>query len=278
MQELQSRLNPAHILFEPQSKNTAPCIAWAALSLLKEDKEAVMVVLPADHMIQHVQAFQYDIEHAISLAKEKEALVTIGIPPNIPHTGYGYIEANRNATFFDVTAFHEKPDPKTAQQYLQQGHFFWNSGIFVWKASTILSCFERYLPKHFNLLSQLSDDHSNLAEIYEQLESVSIDYGILEKAEGEIKMIPASFRWSDIGNWSALESFWEKDSSKNSSHGNYISTASHDNIVYCQDKLVALVDVRNLVIVETKDSILVMNKTGDQKIKDLYEKLPSDYK
>jgi mannose-1-phosphate guanylyltransferase len=266
-------------------KNTAACIGWAAVELLKRDPEAVMVIMPADHYVAPVKAFQKVIFSGVNLVeKSPEALVTIGIVPEFPHTGYGYIEVDRGtkkSSGFAVKAFHEKPSLETATSYLNKGNFYWNSGIFIWKAKTILSLFEKYLPGHFEgcqklaLLSKGRDYQRNLKALFEQFENISIDYGIMEKAFKQTRLIPSEFEWSDIGSWSSLQQFWKKDEHLNAANGKLIPLNSAHNLVYSPHKTVALIGVEGLTVIDTEDAILIVPTDQDQQIRDLVSKLPS---
>ncbi|MCP4050413.1 MAG: mannose-1-phosphate guanylyltransferase [bacterium] len=275
-----------HILYEPEGKNTAPSIGWSAMKLLKEDSEAVMMVLPADHIIKESDIFREKLKLAIDLVKKENCLVMIGIKPDSPHTGYGYIEVGHvSEKGSQVKSFHEKPDKDTAEQYISTGRFFWNSGIFVWRASKIVELMKKYSPRNYTLLKKIDEldissvEHKEkLAALYAQMDNISIDYAIMEKAYKETKMIPAAFTWNDIGNWTALEDFWEKDSSGNAAKGSVISIDSSNNIVNCNGKLVTLIGVDNMLVINSDDALLILPRESDQRIRELYEKLPPEYK
>ncbi len=278
----QKRFKGSQVLYEPCGRNTAACIGWAAIELLKKDPEAVMVVLPADHYIEPASAFRQVIKQATQIAQQEDRLVTIGIHPVFAHTGYGYIEtAASHLPIKTVKSFCEKPDEKTAEKYLKTGRYYWNSGIFIWKASKILSLFETHLPAHFNLLKKIQKletcDSEAFSQIFEQFENISIDYGIMEKVAQEIKMIPATFMWNDIGNWTSLETFWEKDEKKNAHLGNLVAVNSDHNLVYSEKRLVTLIDVNNLIVIDSEDALLILPKTSDQKIRQLYDQLPPSF-
>lgn len=272
------------ILYEPIGKNTAACIGWAAMQLLKKDPDAVMVVLPSDHYISSSSAFRKVISQAAKLAFSKACLVTIGIRPSFPHVGYGYIEVQDvQASPGKVLAFHEKPSMHQAQAYIKSGRFFWNSGIFVWKAQTIVDMISNYMPAHRKVMDQLatfSGDtrSSEFAALYAQFESISIDYGVMEKSVKDTFLLPATFDWSDIGSWGALEGFLPRDKYGNSVRGRCIPLDSTGNIVFSEHKKVTLVDVHDMVVVDTPDAILVMPKNSDQKIKLLVDMLPPELK
>jgi mannose-1-phosphate guanylyltransferase len=269
------------VFWEPMGKNTAPCIGWAALSLLKEDPEAVLVIIPSDQWVSSVPNFTETIQAAIDEAISHETIVTIGIPASSPHTGYGYIEVvPQEETVKQVKSFTEKPDHDTASQYIRQGNYYWNSGMFIAKAKTLVDQFKIHLPEHYALLEQITSfdkDDPKLSALYQSFESISIDYGIMEKATALTRLIPALFEWNDIGSWSSLDQFLEKDESQNAVQGKLLSINSSNNIVYSPKKLVAISNVRNMIIVNTDDALLILPKEHDQKIKDIYKKLDQSY-
>ena len=272
----------SHILFEPVSRNTAACIGWAATELLETDPEAVMVVLPADHYVYPKAGFQNVVQKAVDIAQKEAVLVTIGIVPDHPHVGYGYIEVNDEieSNHFQVKAFYEKPSLEVALTYLETGRYFWNSGMFIWKVSTILDAFKRHLPAHYEVLQKirhLKKDRmyaKNLRGLFEKFDNISIDYGIMEKAGAETRLIPAKFKWSDIGSWTSLEDFWHKDTYGNAFHGKKVTLDSSNNLIYSQDRTIALVDVHDMIVVDSGDAIMILPKSSDQRIKDLVAHLP----
>ncbi|RAP39067.1 mannose-1-phosphate guanylyltransferase [Candidatus Marinamargulisbacteria bacterium SCGC AAA071-K20] len=283
LNDLDSLMPKKNILKEPIGKNTLPCIGWAASEILKKDKDAIMVILPSDHHIKPKGEFIKTIKKAIQEVKKNNTLVTIGIKPSHAHTGYGYIETENNKeSVSKVVAFKEKPSKKMAEKYIKNGNFYWNAGIFIWRADLILELIEKHHPKNAKLLKKLGKlkktDKKGIEKCFNAFESISIDYGILEKESSRIRLVKSSFEWNDIGNWSALEGYLNQDKKKNSYKSNLIQINSKGNIAFSEKKLIACVDVENLVIVETEDAILVLPKESDQKIKDLYELLPSKYK
>ncbi len=273
---LSSCVPSSQILQEPKGMNTAACIGWAAFEVLERDPNAVIVVLPSDQWVNDNALFQKTIALAAEDAFQNNVIVTIGIPPTEPHTGFGYIEVEpNNNPSKGVRRFVEKPDVNTAKKYISHGAFFWNAGIFICRADVMTSLFKAYLPRHYEVLSQSRKD---ILEEYHTLESISIDYGIMEKVPDLTRLIPAPFEWSDIGNWRAIEQFLTKDSHCNASKGSFVSVDSKNNIIYAEPgKLVALADVSDMIVVATHDAMLVIPKTSDQKIKEIYEKLPSEF-
>jgi mannose-1-phosphate guanylyltransferase len=277
-------LKSKQILYEPMGKNTAACIGWAATEILKKDPQATLVILPADHIIKQTKQFNQTIKKATKLAQKENCLVTIGIKPDKPHTGYGYIETTNAQKCIDqVLAFHEKPDLLTAQKFLKTGRFFWNSGMFIWQAQTIIDLMAHHLPQHYQILQKIaslpkdSQYSQKLSALFSKFPNISIDYGILEKAHTQTKMIQSNFTWNDLGSWSALEEYLKKDPSNNAVKGKLKTLNSQNNLVFSPHKLVTLIDVQNLIVVDTPDALLVLPKSSDQKIKDLLNTLPLKY-
>lgn len=263
------------ILYEPVSRNTAPCIGWVAHEINQIDNDATLLILPSDHFVSPLKLYLQTLKTGLDFVKNDNCLLTIGIRPQCAHTGYGYIEVkDPSQSVSKVLSFREKPSFETAQEYLDTGRFFWNSGIFIWKASKILSLIEKYLPEVHEGLEQISTD--NLDKVFEKFPNISIDYAILEKSFDELKMLQGPFEWSDIGNWSSLEKFLIKDESNNALKGNLVTLNSHDNIVFSKKRIVGLVDISNLIIVESDDALLILPKQSDQRLKQLYDKLPFD--
>lgn len=266
------------IVAEPKALNTAPCIALAACKLLRRDPEAIMAVLPSDHTIGNVARFLDLLRTAHTLAARGEALITFGIVPDRAETGYGYIECGElieeadSQPVYRVNRFIEKPDLRRAMDYLERGNYLWNSGMFVWKASAIMEAFKTHLPRIAGAAEKIliapDEYHEEEAvrEAYEAMESVSIDYGILEKAENVV-VIPADIQWNDVGSWNALEKMWENDPDGNAFKGKLLSLQSRDCIVSSQHKLTALVGVEDLIVVDTPDALMVCRKDRAQDVK-----------
>ncbi|NLI97225.1 mannose-1-phosphate guanylyltransferase [bacterium] len=261
-----------NLIVEPEGRNTAPAIALAARRL-RNKPDAVMVVLPADHLITPAKTYLSDLKKAVELA-EKRYLVTFGIPPARPETGYGYIEVDRRNPLgnsgFRVKKFHEKPDEIKAKNYMKSGKHFWNSGMFVWKVGEIIKAFKFHSSKTYNAL--LSSGNRKLTkESYAKSEATSVDYAIMEKASN-VAVITARFRWDDVGSWAAVERHLKKGVDKNTSVGKLISLDSADCIVVAAQGEVALLGVSNLVIVKTHDTVLVCAKERAADIKKLLER------
>ena len=280
-----SQIPKDNIIIEPFGKNTAPAIGIAALFIEKKDtKDAVMVVLPADHYIEDTKAFHQTIMEGAAQALQENCIVTIGIPPRGPETGYGYIEAGEKTDaengIYAVTSFHEKPDLNTAERFIKQGTFFWNSGIFIARTSTMLKEIEEHLPHNYQGLMKIraslgTDEASDVINsAYKEMEAISIDYGVIEKSK-HVYMIKGDFGWNDVGSWPSAAQYWPKDSKNNAFIGDVISLDSSQCIVYSPKKPVALLGVKDLVIVEDEDALLVCKKERAQDVKKLVEMLKS---
>ena len=271
-----AELPAENIFLEPVGRNTAACIGLAAFLVQHRDPSAVMVVLPADHLIADEDLFLSTLRAAVAMARKQPALVTLGIRPASPETGYGYIEAGEQLDkvqehkFYKVTSFHEKPDVERAKHYLEKGNFFWNSGMFVWQAEAILAQMKKYLPGLYTDLHKLKPflDADGLEQeinhIYPDLESISIDYGVMEKA-GNVLMIPADFGWNDLGTWASMAQIWPKDDQGNVNQGEIMAMESQGNVVFCQEILCVLLGVDDLIVVDTEDALLVcpVNRAQD---------------
>ena len=275
-----------NIIIEPVGKNTAACIGLAALHILKKVPDAVMVVLPSDHAIGNTSEYLAIISAAAKVANQEEGLVTIGIKPTGPETGFGYIEQGQSSgnvsgkEIFRVKSIREKPDLLKAREFVQSGKFYWNSGMFIWKASTILKEIERCLPDLYTGLIKIKEVLGTSREavivpkVYKGLASISIDYGVMEKADNAF-MLPGDFGWSDVGSWDALWEISAKDNQGNAltGGGSAIFTDTEGALVYSPKKLVALVGVKDLIIVETKDALLICQKGRSQDVKKVVDTL-----
>lgn len=270
-----------NIIGEPVAKNTAPCVAMISSLLLAKDPDAVLSILPADHAIVHADHFREILQLSLDEARERGGLFTIGIKPSRPETGYGYIQIDGSAKgpVYPVKTFAEKPDLPTAQAFLASGDFLWNSGMFIWKASSIMREFEAHLPDISELCEAMkpgllgNDAQHFIDDFYHRVESISIDYGIMEKAQ-QVYVIQADFGWSDVGSWLAAWELGDKDPSGNSIHGDSVEVVdTHNSYVHnAGDRLIALVGMEDVVVVDTGDAILIMPKSKSQDVKTLLEK------
>lgn len=274
-------LRADHILGEPAARNTAACIGYAAMEIVRKYEDGVMCVAASDHFIKNEEEYERVMKTAISLAEEKDALVTIGIKPTFPSTGYGYIRSNRKAEaeYYAVEEFVEKPNLDTAKEYLASGQYAWNSGMFVWKASVILSYFEKLLPDIYECLVTIGEamgterEQEVIQEVYPVIPKISVDYGIMERAKG-VLMVEGDFGWNDVGSFDALEEIYEKDENGNVILANACTIDTSGCILHgAGNKLIATLGVENIVIAQTDDIVLVCDKARAQDIKLIPEML-----
>jgi mannose-1-phosphate guanylyltransferase len=268
-----------NVILEPFGMNTAPCIGLSFKYIKKKyAKHEVMTVLPADHLIKDEDTFLQSLKIGEKAAKSGN-LITFGIKPNYPATGYGYIEGGEaiNEDVFYVKQFKEKPDQETAEEFLSSGNFFWNSGMFMWSIETISTAFENYLPNVSQLLSEISKKwnsegyDADISEIYKKMDRVPIDIGIMEKAEKRV-IIPVDYGWSDVGGWKALYDISQKDDDENVLKGDILAINSSGNYVNSK-KMIALIGIDDLVIVESDDAILITKKSQSEDVKKIVETL-----
>lgn len=266
------------LILEPAGRNTAPCILLALADLVHRgvSREDVLAIVPSDHVIINEAGFRDVIKNAALQAVERQAIVTIGIAPHFPHTGFGYIQRGDEVSTecFTVKRFVEKPNYETAVSYLQTGEYLWNAGMFVASIETLLREFSIHAPDlycHFDDLVMAANDSAKTAEIYQKLAKISIDYAIMEKSEAVLTM-PSRFDWNDLGSWDALESVVQKNEQ------NYIVTAkdcyfedAKDNIVFAPNQFVSLINVQDLIVVSNRDSLMILPKKDAQRVKNVVE-------
>ncbi len=276
------KLNKKQVLAEPAGRNTAPAIGLAAFLLLRQDPTAILGLFPSDHVVTDERKFRDDISRAAKIAAAGENIVVIGIRPTRPETGYGYIEAGEKAKngALQVRRFREKPDADAAAKFVKAGNYFWNGGIFIWSAQTLVNALHEHLPKTAQLLEEIAASYGTrkfdktFARLYPQCENISVDYAIAEprSAKGEstsgIYCIPASFGWNDLGSWTAL---YEHRQGKQDAAGNVVSTKhkfTHNaggNFIV-SDKFVAVIGVEDLIVVETEDALLITTTKHSQDV------------
>lgn len=272
-----------NILCEPCSKNTAPCIAYAAAVISHKYGDAVMIVLPSDHLIRYDEMFLDTIKQSCAAAQEKQSLVTVGIVPTYPETGYGYIrfrpnDAENGSFVYSVDQFVEKPSSEIAKEYLVSGKYLWNSGMFVWTVSSITEKFRNIMPGLYNFYTEIRNGcgRENFAEIidkcYMEAENISIDFGILEHSD-DIYTIPGNFGWDDVGSWLAMERINITNEQGNIEKGSVIAVDTIKSIIVGGSKLIAAVGLENVVIVDAEDAILVCAKDSTAKIKTVLDRL-----
>ncbi|MDV7104203.1 mannose-1-phosphate guanylyltransferase/mannose-6-phosphate isomerase [Vibrio sp. TH_r3] len=270
------------IILEPAGRNTAPAIALAALQAIKNGDDPILLILAADHVVLNKQAFQTSVEKALSYAANNQ-LVTFGVVPSAPETGYGYIRRGEEIDNggFQVDSFVEKPDKKTAEKYLKSPHYYWNSGCFMFKASVYLEELKKHSPGIYNVCKESCSNVKIDYDFIRVNESAflncpddSVDYAVMEKTDKAV-VVPMDAGWSDVGSWSALWEVSEKDINGNVIHGDAIIEDTENCYIYAPNKLVASVGVKNIVVVETKDAVLVADKSKVQEVKKVVENLKS---
>ena len=267
-----------HILAEPAARNTAPCIAWACWSIKAEDPNANVVVTPADAVIMNLEEFRRVIKNALAYTDNNHAIVTIGIKPSRPETGYGYVETadTVEGEICKVNAFKEKPDHDTAEKYLQAGNYLWNAGIFVWNIDIITDSITQYKPviaEQMDVIvnSKLSTQNSKLKEVFPQCEKISIDYAVMEPAsrDGLVYTHPADFGWSDLGNWVSLYEKLQKDANGNGAVGNVKIYECTNCVVHAEDaKKVVLQGLDGYIMSEKNGQILICKRSEEQRIRE----------
>lgn len=279
LEQQTSRLLKENLIYEPVGKNTLPAIGLAALFIAKNDPDGIMIVSPADHLTQNDELFQETIESAAKIAEEKNGIVTIGITPNAPATGYGYIEIadeikiGQTIKSFAVNRFVEKPNLETAQTYVDSGKFFWNAGIFVFKVSVFLEAVQKYAPNLYADLQKIAETIGTasyeqvLDQIYNQVDSISIDYGIMEKADN-VFLVQGDFVWNDLGSWEEVYKYDPtKDENQNAHVGEVIFQDTKNSYVYAPGSLVAVVGMDDVIVVKDGDTILVCKRDQAEEIK-----------
>lgn len=272
------QLRKENILGEPSRKNTAPCIAYISFKLQQLDPEASLIVAPADHLIHDTEEFLRVCSEALNFVNGPKALVTLGIKPTYPNTGYGYIQFEQIAVskdIYKVKTFTEKPNLELAKTFIASGEFLWNAGIFVWKVTTVITAFEKYLPEMYEVFAaekerfNTPEEDAAIKQIYPQCTNISIDFGIMEKANN-VYVIPSSFGWSDLGTWNSAYENFEKDYFHNAVAGDNVMVidATKCMVHAPANKLVLLQGLEDYIIVDTDDVLLICQKEKEQQIKD----------
>ncbi|MCH2197425.1 MAG: NTP transferase domain-containing protein [Flavobacteriales bacterium] len=272
------------VLCEPFMRNTAPCIAYANFRIAQRDPKARIVVAPSDHLITDESGFIETLELAIKETSTSKNLVTLGIKPHRPDTGYGYIQFDEDQgtdsdRVMNVKTFTEKPNLELAQSFLDSGDFYWNSGIFIWSLENIQQSFQDHLPEMYELFLSKNDafggndETTAIEQIYGSCENISIDYGIMEKAQN-VKVVLSDFGWSDLGTWGSLCTHLDQDDQGNGIVGDCMAYQAVNNVVYGQpNKLVVLQGLNDFIVVDTKDALLICKKSDEQKIKSIVNDL-----
>ena len=270
-----------NIIEEPFGRNTAACIGLASIIIKSKQEDAVMIVLPADHIIKNVEEFHNTLKNAAKFAYESKGLVTIGIPPTRPETGYGYIQIDENGVrenIYKVYTFAEKPNYATAVRFLESGDFFWNSGMFIWRADSIIDEIKMYMPDLYEGLQEIDKSlnadkfEKTLAMVYGQLRNISIDYGIMEKSQ-KVYLTKGNFPWSDVGSWEEVYQLSQKDSDGNAKVGNIFTEMTADSYIYSPNKFTSVIGVDNIIVINTDDALLVCRRDQSQEVKKVIDHL-----
>ncbi len=273
-----------NIIVEPIGRNTAPCIGLAALHIQRRDPDAVMIVVPADHLVQDEAEFTRILQNAVEVAAQSGEMVTIGIEPARPETGYGYIqyfEGGAKTPYtekgaYRVKTFAEKPNLATAERFLESGDFLWNSGMFIWKVNTILSEIRKLLPELYEGLTAIEvtigkvEYLPTVDQIYRMIRNISIDYGVMEKTK-HVYVLKGAFGWSDVGSWEEVYRVSSKDKHGNAAFGRAILRNSSNNLVHSAKRAIATYGVDDLIIIDTDDAILVCKRSDSQNVKEIVD-------
>lgn len=275
-----SDIKQDQIILEPAMRNTAPCLLLAAMKIQKKNPDAVMLVAPSDHWIENKTAFNDDITTAFETAAKEDVIITLGIKPTVPNTGYGYIkhESDEGKKARKVIKFTEKPTRRIAKKYLEEGNYVWNAGIFIWKAAFLVESFKEHLPEMHDLFDKGNEKLNSRAEeefieeTYPEAQNISIDYAILEKSN-RIYVIPASFDWTDLGTWGNLYNELPKDEENNAVvNSRVLSLGANNNIIYANNQKVVVVDgLDDYIIVDDKNVLLIVPKEKEQELKKIRE-------
>jgi len=274
------------VVLEPAMRNTAPCILYASLKIQKENKDAVMIVAPSDHWIEDEVTFSENVKTAFDFCESNDALMTLGITPTFPNTGYGYIEYDKTSTneIKSVNQFREKPDYETAKTFLDQGNFLWNAGIFMWSVKTVINTFKSNQPELFELFesgfnvynTEFEDDF--IRDNYGKAENISVDYAIMEKS-GNVYVIPATFDWNDLGTWGSLYDKLDKDKNANAVvNSKVLLEDSNGNMIRSKkDKIVVVDGLNDYIIVDKDEVLLIFPKEKEQDIKKVLQNVKAKF-
>lgn len=270
------QLPASNILIEPQGRNTAPCVGLGAVEVERRaGRDAVFLCLPADHVVQDAQALRAALRAAIAAARDHQALVTLGIQPDHPETGYGYLELGEAVSAKGegmavrrVTRFREKPDQQTAEQYVQSGRYLWNAGMFVFSTRDVLAAFAAHLPRSAAALQRIAADPDALEAAWAEMDATSIDYGIMERSQN-ILTVPCDPGWSDVGSWKAAAALMPSLEGHRVHAASIVDVGASQCVVYAPGKVVALVGVEDIVVVDAADALLVMHRDRAQDVREV---------
>ena len=270
-----------NIIDEPFGKNTAACIGLASVIIKSKNEDAVMITLPADHLIKEDEEFRKCLTSAADFAYKSKGLVTIGITPSRPETGYGYIQFDEKGidnNIYKVLTFAEKPNLSTARQFIESGDFLWNSGIFIWRVDSILGEMKKYLPDLSDGLEKIEetigtkDFERQVVQVYGQIKNISIDYGVMEKSKN-VFLTKADFYWNDVGNWEAVYEISDKNEEGNALFGDIYTEKTFGSYIFSPKKFSAVIGVENLIIINTNDSLLVCHRNNAQDVREVVDHL-----
>jgi mannose-1-phosphate guanylyltransferase len=282
-------LPKANLIYEPIGKNTLPCIGLAAMFAEKVNPEGVMVVTPSDHLIENDELFRDTVLAAVKIAEERDGIVTIGITPTYPATGYGYVKTADEITGsekinqFKVERFVEKPNEETAASYLKQGGFYWNSGMFIFKIPVFIDAMKQFAPALYSDLRKIQSDLGNpsfeqtLDTVYRAVESISVDYGIMEHAKN-IYLVEGNFVWNDLGSWESVYLTTEKDVNGNAGAGESVIIDSKNSYIYSETGIIALVGLNDVIVVQDGNTTLVCKRDKAEEIKKVVDRLKAENK
>lgn len=285
VQQQLPKVTSKQLLLEPAMRNTAPCILYSAFKIYEENPDAIMIIAPSDHWIDDEKEFLDNIQTSFNFCEHNNALMTLGIKPTSPNTGYGYIQFNHSDTEIKKVAnFTEKPNLETAIQFIDEGNYLWNAGIFVWSAKSILKAFETHLPEMYSLFSKgkvcynTTSENSFIEENYEYSENISIDFGIMEKAL-DVAVLPVDFGWNDLGTWGSLYNKLPKDDNENATvGGSVLYRDAKNNIIRTQSgKRVVIQGLNDYIVVEKEDVLLICPKNQEQEIKQITQDVKTKF-
>lgn len=285
VQEQLPKIETKQLVLEPAMRNTAPCILLSALKIYKENPDAVMIIAPSDHWIENEKEFLNNVETAFDFCQKNDALFTLGISPDSPNTGYGYINFKKEENpIKKVINFTEKPNLETAKKFVSSGNYLWNAGIFVWSVKSIIKAFQTHLPEMFDLFSQGNNNYNTSSEKefieknYQKSENISIDFGIMEKATN-VFVLPVDFGWNDLGTWGSLYTKLQKDKQQNASiGGEIIYRDSNNNMITTQlGKKVVIQGLKDFIVVEKEDVLLICPKSSEQEIKEITNQVKIEF-
>ena len=280
------KVTQRQVLLEPAMRNTAPCILYAALKIQKENPNAVMVVAPSDHWIEDEKTFANNVQQTFDFCATNDALMTLGIQPTFPNTGYGYIEFDKEATnaIKPVNQFREKPDYETAKSFIAQGNFLWNAGIFMWSANSVLKAFQKNQPELYELFAEgipaynTEDENEFIANNYADAENISVDYAIMEQSSN-VYVLPAEFDWNDLGTWGSLYDKLDKDDSGNAVvNARTLTEDASGNMIRTKKGKIAVIDgLKDYIIVDKEEVLLIFPKEKEQDIKKDLQKVKDKF-